>query len=144
MIAQQLLIKKYGLPGISYQSHYCITWNVQEEFPWFPAARFMVNKDFQVKLYKAFTNLERAGLQEEIKTFDGCYNNRPVRGYETISLHAWAAAIDLNAEIEKLGQATALTQWSGQFVSIMKAAGIYWGGDWNGRKDTMHFALLNG
>ena len=85
-----------------------------------------------------------ASLQNEVKTYDGCYNNRSVRGLNSTSLHAWAAAIDLNASIEALGQQN--TNWTPDFIHIMKDAGIFWGGDFHNasRHDGMHFALLDG
>lgn len=142
MSAQKILIDKYGEPSAAYQSKHCIIWEVQKDFSWFPAKKMLVNKDFKEKLFKAFTNLQKVGIHTEIKTFDGCYNDRSVRGRSSTSLHAWAAAIDLNASTEKLAQNT--THWSGQFIAIMKAAGLYWGGDWTNRKDSMHFSYLNG
>jgi hypothetical protein len=134
--------EKYGLPDAAYQSKYCMLWNVQQDFPWFPAKKIFINKEFQLKLTKAFYNLEKTGIHIEIKSFDGCYNERAVRGASVLSLHAYAMAMDLNAESEKLGQEQ--TNFSGQFIAIMKAAGLFWGGDYLRRKDPMHFGLYNG
>ena len=152
MSASRIIMQKYGAPDDTYFAKYGMTWNVAIDFPWAsnilildttkPLKRILINKEFKDKLFTAFTNIERAGIQNEIKTYDGCYNNRSVRGRESKSLHAWAMAVDFNASIEKLGQTG--TQWSGQFLGIMKATGLYWGGDWKGRKDSMHFALYNG
>jgi hypothetical protein len=142
MTAQTQILRKYGHPNDQYAAVYCELWPVQKRFPWFPAKKIFINKDFRKKLETAFANLERAGIQSEIKTFDGCYNKRKVRGSDdSTSLHAWAMAIDLNAGVEKLGQQE--THWSGQFIAVMLAAGLYWGGNWH-RKDPMHFALFNG
>ena len=142
MGVQSLIVGKYGEPGTSYQSKYCELWEVQKDFNWFPAKRILINKEFKEKLFAAFTNLQKVGVQGEIKTFDGCYNDRSVRGRNSQSLHAWAMAIDINAATEKLAQSS--TNFSGQFIAIMKAAGLFWGGDWKGRKDSMHFGLFNG
>lgn len=142
MSAQQTLIGKYGLPTPEYLSKWVMMWEVKKDFPWFPAVHFEVNKDFKNLLHNAFTKLQAAGIQGEIKSFDGCLNNRTVRGMASKSLHAWAAAIDLNASIEALGQIQ--TNWSQQFLVIIKGAGIFWGGDFHNRKDPMHFALLDG
>lgn len=152
MKAQDLILTKYGPPGEAYKARHCIMWDAVKDFPWLkdvkiggtdsPLKRIYINKDFKEKLALAFTNLEKAGLHTEIKTFDGCYNDRSVRGRDSKSLHAWAMAVDMNAAIERLGQSG--TNWSGRFVAIMKAAGLFWGGDWKGRKDSMHFALFNG
>ena len=149
MTAQSQIISKYGLPTEEYRNKYCEMWEVSKDFPWTknilvggkPWNRVFINKELKAKLSQCFTNLERCGLHIEIKTFDGCYVLRNVRGRKVPSLHSWAMAIDFNSETEKLGQE--YTNWSGRFVAIMKASGLYWGGDWR-RKDPMHFALYNG
>lgn len=152
MSAQTQIILKYGIPGKEYKDKYCEMWDISQEFEWCknirvldteaPFNRVFINKDFKTKLRQAFINLEKAGLHTEIKTFDGCYVDRKARGRNQRSLHSWALAIDFNAKQEKLGQQ--ITNWSPRFLAIMKAAGIFWGGDWRGRKDPMHFALYNG
>ena len=139
---QNSIIEKYGLPGKDYNDKYLINWNVKDYYPWFPVPSFYVNKAFRDKLFSAFANLEQNNCHTQIKTFDGCFVVRDVRGSDNISLHSWGMAIDLNASLEPLGATT--TNFSGQFIAIMKAQGIYWGGDWIHRKDPMHFALYNG
>jgi hypothetical protein len=143
---------KYGQPDANYLAKHCFIWDINADFPWVEniinsgtgsaLKRVYINRELRDKLFVAFTNLEKAGLHTEIKTFDGCYNPRQVRGRNSKSLHAWAMAVDFNADIEKLGQNT--TNWSGRFLAVMKAAALYWGGDWKSRKDSMHFALYNG
>jgi len=142
MSAQDQIIAKYGLPGPDYQAKYCNMWDIQKDFPWFPAKRVLINTDFKAKLYVAFKRMEQAGVHSEIKTFDGCYNDRSVRGRTSKSLHAWAMAIDINASTEKLAQDK--TNWSATFLDIMRTSGIFCGADWKGRRDSMHFSLLNG
>lgn len=142
MSAQTDIIAKYGQPGPAYQGKYCMIWEVQKDFPWFPAKKIFINKDFKDKLYTAFKALEARGIQDEIKTFDGCYNERTVRGSTKLSLHDWAMALDMNAKTEKLGQT--FTHWSPAFAQTMKDAGIFWGFDYKGRKDPMHWSLYLG
>lgn len=142
MTAQQQIIEKYGQPGPGYLAKYCILWEIHNDFPWFPAKRIYINKDFKDRLMLAFKNIEEAGLQSEIITFDGCYVERKVRGSSAISLHSWALACDLNAHLEKLGQIE--TNWSEEFLALMQAAGVCWGGNFKGRRDPMHFALYPG
>lgn len=152
MSAQQIILQNFGLPDEDYQCKHCELWKPQQDFPWLihvintatgkPLERVMINTQFKNKLITAFKNLEKAGLHTEIKTWDGCYNQRSVRGRNSTSLHAWAMAVDLNAATEKLAQEH--THWSARFLAIMKAAGLHWGGDWTNRKDSMHFALYNG
>lgn len=148
MSAQNDLVTKYGLPSANYMKNFCIVWDVQKEFPWFPVGHFMVNKDFMIVLRKAFKELQAAGLHKEIKTFDGCYNDRSVRGSGAISLHAWAAAIDLNAATNGMvvnpTPAQRTGKWSQTFIDVMKSVGLYYGGDFKKRADPMHFGFYNG
>lgn len=151
MTAQEQLLQQYGLPNTVYIQVYCHIWEVQKDFSWFPALHFLVNDEFKAKLFTAFTNLEAKGLHTEIKTFDGCYNDRNVRGSSQISLHSYAAAIDLNSacdpmipNADNLTQAQRLGTWSQEFVDTMIAAGIFFGGNFKHRSDSMHFALLDG
>lgn len=153
--AQAIILSKYGDPDHQYLSTFCGMWMVLNDFPWFPNhpsapvdKGIFINTDFKNKLKVAFQNLEKNNKHTEIQTYDGCHVDRMVRGNENThgygaeSLHGWAMAIDLNASTEKLGQIE--VGWSGQFIAIMKAAGLYWGCDWVHRKDNMHFALFNG
>ncbi len=141
MAAQDEIIAKYGQPDKAYFDTYCILWQVQNDFPWFPAKRIYINKDFKDALYAAFKELEEAGLQDEIETFDGCYVERKVRGSNKISLHSWALAMDTNAAKEKLGQIE--TNYTPEFIAIMTKH-VFWGGNFKSRADNMHFALFNG
>lgn len=153
-MVQKAIIKNYGLPGKEYRDKWCEIWNISEDFPWcedirvdqVPFKRVFINKDFKTKLKVAFSNLEREGLQKEIKTFDGCFVERKVRGRNAISLHSWAMAIDFNAATEKLYQKKNgfyYSNFSKEFVKCFTDAGVFWGGNWN-RFDPMHFALFNG
>ncbi len=141
MAAQDEILAKYGPPDKAYFDKYCILWQIQNDFPWFPAKRIYINRDFKDALFSAFKELEEAGLQHEIITFDGCYVERKVRGSNKISLHSWAMALDTNAFKEKLGQI--LTNYTPVFIAIM-VKHVYWGGGFKKRKDPMHFALFNG
>lgn len=142
MNAQKEIISKYGLPDNVYQAKHCELWQVQKDFAWFPTTKIFINKDFKKKLYNAFKELETNNLQSEIKTFDGCFQQRTVRGSDMISLHSWAMAIDINASTEKLGQVKSTL--SPKFIEIMLKNGLFWGGNYKGRKDPMHFSLYNG
>lgn len=148
MSAQQQLLAKYGPPDHAHIVKYCSVWNVQADFQWFPAHSFLVNNDFKKVLEDAFRALEAAGLYTEIKTFDGCYNDRTVRGSSSTSLHAWAAAIDFNAKTNGMVVNPTGVQrkgsWSDAFISIMKESGLFFGGDFIHRADPMHWALLDG
>lgn len=152
-VQNTIIIPHFGVPDEAYQSKYCEIWHIQNDFPWMvhvinsgtgqPLVSALINSEFKKKLFVAFTTLFKDGLHTEIKTWDGCYNQRDVRGMNTASLHAWAMAVDLNAATEKM-QPNGTTHWSNDFLSVMKGAGLYWGGEFTHRFDPMHFALYNG
>lgn len=148
MSAQQLLIAKYGPPDAKYVKEWCFIWDVKSDFSWFPVGHFLVNKDFKRVLYDAFATLEAKGIHTEIKTFDGCYNDRSVRGSGAVSLHAWAAACDLNAATNGMVVNPTPAQrkgtWSDKFIATMNGAGLFFGGDFKKRADPMHWGLYNG
>jgi hypothetical protein len=112
------------------------------------------NKDLVKPLTQAFTNLIERKLVGELKTWDGCFNNRPIRGFEKkfaaavkannmdlialyLSLHSWGLAIDVNAAWNGLGKEPRL---SPAFVKCFTDAGFDWGGNFK-RKDGMHMQL---
>lgn len=140
---QRELYRLYGDPRVKgWGNKWMVVWKVKQEFPWFPAEKIYIHKHFKAKLQIALRILETGNLHHEIKTFDGCYNVRMVRGTETIlSVHSWGCAIDLNAQENPLG---AESSWSYDFINVMEHCGIYCGSRWQGRPDGMHFALVNG
>lgn len=102
-----------------------------------PVHKIYCNKDFAGPFFKAITNLRRSNLLGELKTFDGCFNIRNVRGLPKPSAHSWGLAIDINASENPLGVPGKL---SPEFVSCWKDAGFVWGGDFS-RPDWQHFSL---
>jgi hypothetical protein len=95
------------------------------------------NKDLVKPLTLAFTNLIERKLVGELKTWDGCFSIRKVRGGQSMSLHSWGLAIDLNAAWNGLGKEP---QLSSEFVKCFTDAGFDWGGNFS-RKDGMHLQL---
>lgn len=95
------------------------------------------NRALVARLQYAFELIIANCLEDEIKTWDGCFNIRKKRGLNSWSLHSWAIAIDINAAWNGLGKKS---QMSRQLVDCFKKAGFDWGGDWK-RKDGMHFQL---
>lgn len=69
--------------------------------------------------------------------YDGCYNDRSIRGSSRRSMHAYGAAIDIDAEHNPLGA----EHWRmpSAVVAIFTAEGWRWGGLYHGRKDAQHF-----
>ena len=101
-----------------------------------PITHLYCNLDMAGALLDALTNLKDRGFSSELKTFDGCLNIRPVRGYTgRLSTHCYGLAIDLNAKENPLGGPIAL---SGGFINCFIDAGFKWGGGF-ARVDAMHF-----
>ncbi len=137
MINGNTCLKKYGDPK---HEKNMILWNVPDELQISKAVpeRIYCNLDLVEPLSKALANLKENGLESELKTWDGCFNIRKVRGSTTsMSLHSWGVAIDVNASENGLGQEP---QLSPEFVACFTSAGFDWGGNFN-RKDGMHFQL---
>lgn len=89
-----------------------------------------------------FEEIERAGLQQKLTSFGGCFNFRPQRTGTRLSTHAWGIAIDLNPESNSQGTAGNMDP---AVVGIFKQAGFTWGGEWEGRsRDPMHFQFCDG
>lgn len=148
MSAQQLLLQKYGPPDEHYVQGFCSVWHITQDFSWFPTSAILINNDFMAVLKTAFANLVQAGLHTEIKTYDGCYNDRLVRGASSTSLHAWAVAIDLNSATNGMVVNPTPAQrngtWSQSFIDSMIQSGLYFGGNFILRADPMHWAMLDG
>jgi hypothetical protein len=152
MVTAGDFFKKYGHPG--EQKNIAI-WDVPAELEiGVIPKRIYCNRDIIPALTKAFKNLIERGFVHELKTWDGCYNFRPMRGYESLyqmamnkhdspkaigylSIHSWGCAVDVNAFENQLNQDPKL---SPGFVKCFTDAGFDWGGTWK-RKDGMHFQL---
>lgn len=101
--------------------------------------RIYCNKDMVKPLEKAFTNLIERGFVNELKTWDGCFNIRSIRGIPTqFSLHSWGLAIDVNAFENQLYTKPKISEG---FAKCFEDAGFEWGGRWSVRYDGMHFEL---
>ncbi len=141
--AQLQLFTRYGDPeDPGFAAKWIVHWDVHASFPWFPAGEVYLHKHFKPALDAAFLSLEMAGLHAEVRSFDGGYELRRVRGSsDVMSTHSWGCAIDLNAALNPLGSEG---KWSKAFLDIMQEHKICCGQLWSGRKDPMHFALVNG
>lgn len=138
MVTSQQALKKYGQPS---ESNKCmILWDVPTELEiGVIPKRIYCNKDMVGPLTQAFRKLIDTGHVKELKTWDGCFNIRKKRGLNSMSLHSWGIAIDVNAFENGLGVQPKL---SPGFVQCFTSSGFDWGGVWT-RKDGMHFQLSN-
>lgn len=77
--------------------------------------------------------LDRYGLRE----YDGTFQYRKIAGSDNLSFHSWGIAIDFAASRNGLGKTTTdLPKW---FIKCFTDHGFFWGGNFKGRKDPMHF-----
>lgn len=135
MVTSEDCFKKYGAPELE---KHMIIWDIPTELEiGVIPKKLYCNKDIVAPLKQAFLNLINRGFVNELKTFDGCFNIRKMRGLESMSLHSWGIAIDVNAAWNGLGVTPVL---SAGFVKCFTDAGFDWGGLWS-RKDGMHFQL---
>ena len=91
------------------------------------------------QLRGALQDVVDAGLANTLNTYDGCYVPRFIeRNPEnSISLHTWGIAIDMDASTNYRGIAGTMHP---EVVNIFKRWGFRWGGDWK-YTDPMHFEL---
>lgn len=87
-------------------------------------------------LENVWERLKIEGLQSLVKSYDGCYVVRPIRGGTEPSLHSWGLAIDLNAGSYPLGSHL---QQNEHLIRAFELQGFFWGGNFYHRKDPMHF-----
>lgn len=103
-----------------------------------PPGHVYVNKDFLPHLKQAFLNLYTRKIINQLKSLDGIYCVRKVRGGTGWSSHSWACAIDVNAATNKLGTMGDMRE---EFGNAFEDAGLTWGRRWT-RKDSQHMSLL--
>lgn len=150
MVTNQQFLEKFGMPGTTEAGKHLIMWDVPSELEiGVIPKRIFCNKEIIEPLGKAFASLISTGAVNELKTWDGCYNFRPIRGYEKkwaatknvkyLSVHSWGAAIDVNAFENGLGVVPKL---SPEFVKCFTDNNFDWGGNWK-RLDGMHFQIAS-
>lgn len=141
MITSAQCLKVFGDPSFpKNEVSYMTLWDVPThlEIGIIPK-RIYCNKLMVQPLTNAFTNLIQRGFVNELMTWDGCFNIRKKRGLNSLSLHSWGLAIDLNAAWNPLGKVGTL---SNGFGKCFEDAGFYWGKNFK-RSDYMHFELEN-
>lgn len=100
-----------------------------------------VNQAIADEVDRACRLLAKEGLWARLRTYDGGYAFRAQRGSSTkTSMHSFGAALDFNAETNRLGSAGDMDPG---IVRLFEACGWTWGGRWK-RKDGMHFQFGSG
>jgi hypothetical protein len=92
-------------------------------------------------VFAAFvTDIVGRGYRVDAVADDWGYNCRRIAGSDSWSWHAWGLAIDLNATKNPMGP-TLVTDMPSWIDEVAARYGIVWGGNFNRRKDAMHFEL---
>lgn len=100
------LLAFYGPPG---HGHTCITPPYPLFYEGVKIAKITVHEKIVAPVLTALTKvLEHYGTKKiaemKLDVFDGCFNNRPKRGGSSLSVHAFAAALDFDAAGNTLHQ----------------------------------------
>lgn len=137
LVASTDCFRKYGDPERK-EGAFMTLWDVPAELEHGAIPkRIYCNKDIVHLLEAALTNVVRRGLAAQIKTWDGCFNIRQKRGADSMSLHSWGLAIDINAAWNRFGKQPTM---SAELVACFTDAGFTWGGAWR-VPDGMHFQI---
>lgn len=111
---------------------------------WHPITKITCNVKVAASLRRIFAaifdafNREPSAIKAaNADVYDGCLNDRNISGSSHRSMHAYAAAIDLDAEHN--GFNTGHGKIDPRVVKAFKDEGWRWGGDYHGRTDPMHF-----
>lgn len=100
--------------------------------------RMYMNKDMIPAFLEALDNVKTRGLDAELKTIDGCFNIRLVRGSTSAqSAHSYGLAVDMNAPENPLGGPVTFSR---EFLQCFKDAGFSLGADFK-RVDGMHVSF---
>lgn len=103
-------------------------------------ARSQVKEKYGYELSSAFYDSKTAALLRALglDLYGGTYEFRLMRGSESLSMHSYGVAIDIDPAHNAMGTRPTMPQW---FVSQWIAAGFSWGGSWR-KQDGMHFERL--
>jgi hypothetical protein len=106
--------------------------------PW--NCRIFDNYVLDGPLRRALGFLVERGLAEELRTFNGGFNIRKMKGGSGYSTHSWGLAVDFNADSNDFGKKPTLSL---EFVKCFAESGFEWGGLWtpDEYRDGMHFQL---
>jgi hypothetical protein len=98
-----------------------------------------VNVDYRLAELTSLLLNETARLGYRMdQTQTGAFVCRPIGGTSTASLHSFGVAIDINWRENQFSYAPSYTI-PRNVIDTWKKYGWRWGGDWSGKKDTMHF-----
>lgn len=157
MITTKQLKQVFGDPFVdrlTFEKNFMVLLLIPEEIrmkiPVLPQ-KIYINKVAAPKLLAAFREVIRNGVNNEIKTYDGCFVIRRQRQSNAISRHSYGIAIDLNAAWNPLIRGVKpqdhaslrkkYVQWTEKFLDCWRKTGWVCGADWRTSIDGMHFEI---
>lgn len=152
MVTPKILTAKFGDPAanvMEFERRWMKVWDV-------PTGLELLNGAIPKKVYchiyfapileEWWWDLAQNNLLSEIKTWDGCWNVRRMRGLKSLSIHSWGCAIDINAAHNPLGLtkkqcfSKGLKPFTDKFIEVSRKY-VDCGADWTTRPDGMHFQI---
>jgi hypothetical protein len=88
------------------------------------------------KCGKSQKTVEKTGAHD----WAGCFNYRVISGSNRLSNHSWGCALDLSPKTNGFNMKGTISRI---VVDAFKRQGAFWGGDYKGRKDPMHFEFVS-
>lgn len=137
MITSKQCLEKFGDPYL-YEPQ-LVLWDVPKDLEiGIIPKKIYCNQLMVEPLTLAFINLVSRGYAEQLKTYDGCWNIRAMKGKTKLwSLHSWAIAIDFDASLNQFRKEPTMDLG---MVQCFIDAGFDWGGFFK-VPDGMHFQL---
>lgn len=109
----------------------------------------LVNKNCALAMQGAFNDIWEKCEHDQKRVdatgasdYGGCFNIRAIAGSNNWSNHSWACAIDLSPGTNGF-RTDSSTTLSNVVIDAFKSRGARWGGDYQGRKDPMHFEFVS-
>ena len=142
MIASSECLTRFGDPTddkqrLAFEHKWMTLWMPPPGIPALPR-RVYCHKYLLPLLAQWHDNIVDATLQDEVKTWDGCFNIRLKKGNaKSLSLHSWGLAFDINAAWNGFDDPPTM---SPALIHCIEQAGLEWGGRWK-TPDGMHSQL---
>ncbi len=114
-----------------------------------PVRGVRVHKKCAASLGRVFEAIWQASGRNQAKidawgvsVYGGAYNYRVMRGGNSLSMHSWGCAIDLDPARNGFGDSTPNFANVPAVLNAFKAEGWVWGGKWS-KADGMHWQAAN-
>lgn len=105
-----------------------------------PSGTIELHRDAAESLEAVFRDLKKRGLLKYVRSFNGSYVPRFVRGSATtLSSHSYGTSVDINADTNPQGNKP--TPEQEKIARVFAEHGWFWG-DWFPTRDPHHFEYL--